>query len=96
MERFVKDRATWKRAVREFLYGMTAYEFEQQALEMRRSMESLFLLVTFGDMLGVPVLPPCHALRLLPYALPRLGPWRRALLRERELGDDHEHHLHGL
>ncbi len=84
------------RAVREFLYGMTAYEFEHQALEMRRSMESLFLLLAFGDMLGVPVLPPCYALRLLPHALPHLGPWKKRLLRERELGDDHEHHLHGL
>ncbi len=84
------------RAVREFLYGMTAYEFEHQALELRRSLESLFLVAVFDDMLGVPVLPPCQALRLLPYALPRLGPWKRRLLRERELGDDHEHHLHGL
>ncbi len=86
----------WRRSVREFLYGMTAYEFEHQALEMRRSLESLFLLVIFGDMLGVPVLPPCHALRLLPHVLPRLGPWKRRLLRERELGEEHEHHLHGM
>jgi len=75
---------------------MTAYEFEQQALELRRSDETLFLLLAFGDMLGVPLLPPVHALRLLPHALPQLGPWRRRLLRPRELGDDHEHHLHGL
>jgi hypothetical protein len=75
---------------------MIAYEFEHQALELRRSQESLFLLVAFGDMLGVPVLPPSYALRLLPFALPRLGPWRRRLLRARELGDDHDHHLHGM
>ncbi len=85
-----------RRAVGEFLYGMTAYEFEHQALELRRSQEALFLLLAFGDMLGVPVIPPFHALRLLPQVLPRLGPWKRSLLRERELGDDHEHHLHGL
>lgn len=82
--------------MREFLYGMTAYEFEHQALELRRSQESLFLLLAFGELLGVPVLPPVQALRLLPLALPRLAPWRRRLLRERELGDDHEHHLHGM
>jgi len=75
---------------------MIAYEFEHQALELRRSQESLFLLLAFGDMLGVPILPPLHALRLLPHALPRLEPWRRRLLRERELGDEHEHHLHGM
>jgi len=92
----MKSGGGWRRAVSEFLHGMTAYEFEREALEMRRSLESLFLLLTFGDLLGVPVLPPGQALRLLPYALPRLGPWRRRMLRERELGDDHEHHLHGL
>ncbi len=75
---------------------MTAYEFEHQALELRRSQESLFLLLAFGELLGVPVLPPLQALRLLPHALPRLAPWRRRLLRERELSDDHEHHLHGM
>jgi hypothetical protein len=92
----MSSRGGWKRAVREFLYGMSAYEFEQQALEMRRSMESLFMLVVFGDMLGVPVLPPYYGLRLLPYVTPIVATWKRHTLRERELGDDHEHHLHGV
>lgn len=86
----------WRRAVREFLYGMSAYEFEQHALEMRRSLEALFMLVVFGDMVGVPVLPPYYGLRLLPHVLPVVMPWKRRVLRERELGDDHEHHLHGV
>ena len=30
--------------LREFLYGMTTYEFVQQAHEMRASMETLFML----------------------------------------------------
>ncbi len=89
-------RGTWRRAVREFLYGMTAYEFEQNALETRRSMESLFMLVVFGDMIGVPVLPPYYGLRLLPHVVPLVATWKRHLLRERELGDEHEHHLHGV
>jgi len=80
----------------EFLYGMTSYEFAQQALEMRASMQRLFLLGVFGDMLGVPVLPPYYGLRLLPYVVPQIESWKRELVRERELGSDHEHHLHGL
>ena len=55
------------RALREFLYGMFGYETAQQALEIRASMEALFMLVTFGDMIGVPVMPPYYSLRLLPY-----------------------------
>jgi hypothetical protein len=91
-------RATggWRRALREFVYGMTSYEFAQQALEMRASLEKLLLLGVFGDMLGVPVLPPYYGLRLLPFVAPQLGTWKRSLLRERELGSDHEHHLHGV
>jgi hypothetical protein len=82
--------------VREFLYGMISYEFVQQALEMRASMEKLFLVGAFGDMLGVPVLPPYYALRLLPFVVPQIEAWKRDVLREREFGSSHEHHLHGL
>ena len=50
----------------------------------------------FGDMLGVPVLPPYYAMRLLPFVVPQIETWKRSILRERELGSDHEHHLHGV
>ncbi len=86
----------WRRAVGEFLYGVAGYEIAQQALEMRASLERLFMLGLFGDLLGVPVLPPYYAMRLLPYVAPRIQGWKRHMLRERELGDDHEHHLHGV
>jgi hypothetical protein len=88
--------ADWKRALGEFVYGMTSYEFAQHALEMRASLEKLLLVGVFGDMLGVPVLPPYYGLRLLPFVAPRLEAWKRSVLRERELGSDHEHHLHGV
>ena len=84
------------RVLREFLYGMFGYEFVQQALEMRASMEKLFILGLFGDMLGVPILPPYYGLRLLPWLVPQIETWKRNVMRERELGSDHEHHLHGL
>jgi len=75
---------------------MFGYEFAQQALEMRATTETLFILSLFGDMLGVPVMPPYYGLRLLPWAVPQIETWKRRVLRERELGSDHEHHLHGL
>jgi hypothetical protein len=86
----------WKQSVREFLYGMVGYEIVQHAVEMRASMETLFMLVTLGDMIGVPILPPYYSLRLLPYVVPQVQTWKRRVLRERELGDDHEYDLHGL
>jgi hypothetical protein len=84
------------KALREFLYGFFGYETAQQALEIRASMERLFLLVTFGDMLGLPIMPPYYALRLLPFVTGSVGAWKRGLLRDRELGDSHDHHLHGI
>jgi hypothetical protein len=82
--------------VREFLYGLCGYEIAHQALEIRGSMEKLFILTVFGDMVGVPILPPYYALRLLPAMVPQIETWKRSVARERELGCDHEHHLHGL
>ena len=96
-------RATYKGAqvgmlktIREFIYGFYAYEFERQAVEMRAELESAFMLITMGDMLGVPIVPPLYALRLLPYAVPSITEWKRRVLRERELCDREEYHLHGI
>jgi hypothetical protein len=63
---------------------------------MRASLESLFMLGTVGDMLGVPVLPPYYSLRLLPYLVPQISTWKRRVLREREFSDEHDYHLEGL
>ncbi len=82
--------------MREFLYGLTGYEIAHEAAEIRGSMERLFILSLYGDMVGVPILPPYYALRLLPAMVPRIEAWKLALARARELGTDHEHHLHGL
>ena len=75
------------RALRDFLYGMLGYELAQHALEMRSSIEALFMLATFGDILGVPVLPPYYNLRLLPYVVPQISTWKRRLLREKDISD---------
>lgn len=89
-------RKRWAQVLREFFYGMMGYEMAQNALEMRASMESLFILVVFGDMIGLPLLPPVYSLRLLPYVAPQMHAWKQRVMRERSLGDDHEHHLHGV
>ncbi len=86
----------WKQKIKEFLYGMMGYEFAQHALEMRASMENLFLLAIVGDMIGLPILPPYYSLRLLPYVVPNIQTWKRRVLREREFTDEHDYHLHGL
>lgn len=84
------------RKIREFFYGMFRYEFELQALEMRGELESVFLLITLGDMLGMPVMPPIYSLRVLPFVVPDVEKWKRRMMRERDLGDKEEFHLHGV
>jgi len=63
---------------------------------MRASLESLFMLATVGDMIGVPILPPYYSLRLLPFLVPNISVWKRRVLREKEFTDEHDYHLHGL
>ena len=73
--------------MREFLFGMIGYEMAHHAVEMRASLESLFMLATVGDMIGVPILPPYYSLRLLPYVTPQIAGWKRRMLRERDVTD---------
>jgi len=83
-------------ALREFFYGMTGYEFAQHAIEMRGALETLLILAMFGDVIGVPVLPPWYALRVLPHVAPQMHAWKRRVLREHELGSDPDTDLHGV
>ncbi len=86
----------WRTVVREFLFGMFGLEFSQHTLEMRASVETLFMLATVGDMIGIPIMPPYYSLRLLPYVVPKIATWKRRVLREKEFSDEHDYHLHGL
>ena len=83
-------------ALREFLYGMTGHEFALHARETRNALETIFMVVTFGDMIGLPVIPPYYSLRLLPYTVPDVSTWKRRVLRERDLTEEHEFDLHGV
>lgn len=76
-----------KNSFNEFIYGMAAHDMTRQALKTRGSMEHLFILITMGDLLGVPILPPYYSLRLLPYVVPQIATWKRSMLRERDLTD---------
>jgi|SRR5579875_1331797 len=83
----------WLQALKEIVYGMTSYEFVSQARHLRAERETLLLLLVFGDMLGLPVLPPYYALRLLPYVVPAIAAWKRRVLRERHPLENEEFDL---
>jgi hypothetical protein len=71
----------------QYLYGATVYEMVRDLNKERAKLEHLFVLVVFGDLLGVPVMPPYYTLRLLPFVMPNITGWRHSLLRERDLTD---------
>ena len=71
----------------ELIYGMAGHDMTRFAMKTRGSMEHLFILITMGDLLGVPILPPYYSLRLLPYVVPQISTWKRRMLRERDLTD---------
>ena len=73
--------------VKEVMYGMASHDMSRSALRTRASMEHLFILITMGDLLGVPILPPYYSLRLLPYVVPQVKTWKRRMLREKDLTD---------
>jgi hypothetical protein len=69
------------------VYGMAAHDMSRAALRTRASMEHLFILITMGDLLGIPILPPYYSLRLLPYVVPQIATWKRRMLREKDVAD---------
>lgn len=75
------------RGLTEILYGLAIHEQVRVLARQRGSLEHLFVLISFGDLLGLPVLPPYYSLRLLPFVVPLINNWRRRMLRERDLMD---------
>ena len=69
------------------VYDMAAHDMSRAALRTRASMEHLFILITMGDLLGIPILPPYYSLRLLPYVVPQIATWKRRMLREKDVAD---------
>ncbi len=73
------------RFFKDFFVGISYFEIAQTARQEKRSRQDLFMVIAFGDLLGVPIFPPYFSLRILPYVLPTVEPWKKGLLRERDL-----------
>ncbi len=71
----------------EIFYGMSVYEWVRECGKSRGELERVFVLIVFGDVLGVPLLPPYYSVRLLPFVVPEIERWKRSMLRERDLTD---------
>src|SRR5437870_3101178 len=76
-----------REGVKGVLYGMAAHGHVTAALRTRMYLEHLFMFITLGDMLGVPVIPPYYSLKILPYAVPNIKSWKQRVFRERDFTD---------
>jgi hypothetical protein len=75
------------RTVREIMVGLTVHEMNLELRKERGHLNHLFMLIVFGDLVGMPILPPYYSMRLLPYIVPHIQSWKRSLLRERDMTD---------
>ncbi len=82
-----KNFKTGSKVLKEILYGMTIHEMDLELRKEKGCLENLFMLVVFGDLIGLPILPPYYSIRLLPYIIPSIDKWKRNLLREKDLTD---------
>lgn len=78
------DKWEWFKGI---MFGMFLYDAVVMFRRQRADLEYLFVLISFGDLIGLPILPPYYSLRLLPYIVPLLNIWKRRMLRERDLTD---------
>ena len=81
------------KVVGEVLYGLLLHEPVLVMRKERGHLDNLFMLVIFGDMIGLPLLPPYYSLRLLPHIVPSLKTWKRRVLREKDVTDFVGHDL---
>jgi hypothetical protein len=82
-----------RKVVGEIMYGLLVHEMDVTMKKERGNIDNLFMLVVFGDLIGLPLLPPYYSMRLLPHIIPSLETWKRRVLREKDLTDFVSHDL---
>jgi len=81
------------KVAREVMYGFLFHETVLVLKKEKGHLDNLFMLVMFGDLIGLPLLPPYYSLRLLPHIIPSLKTWKRRVLREKDVTDFLSHDL---
>jgi len=82
-EKIIKMR----KVLGEVFYGLTVHELDLEMRKERGHTDNLFMLIIFGDLVGLPLLPPYYSLRILPYIIPNIQGWKKRVLREKDLTD---------
>jgi hypothetical protein len=75
----------FNKGLRDFIFGAALMEFTKVAREERTARQDLFLVLTLGELIGVPIVPSPYTLRLLPYVALSLESWKKRMVRKRDL-----------
>jgi len=73
-----------KEILKSILFGATLFDMTQDALRMKWYTEQSLMLVSIGDMLGLPIVS-YYRLRLLPYWIHKIQIWKTAVLKEKDI-----------
>ena len=76
-----------RKILNEVFYGLTIHEMDLELKKEKGHVNNLFMLIVFGDLIGLPLLPSYYSMRLLPYIIPVITTWKRSVLREKDLTD---------
>lgn len=82
-----KVKYPWIQTIKDYLKGFFIYSLVEGVYKERRCLDDQFMLGMFGKVIGFPGLFNYYYLRLFPYYVKRLGPWKRRVLRERDFFD---------
>ncbi len=88
----LRDRATRRarllaRVLREVAYGIFMHETVMVNRKAAKRIEQLLFLVTMGDIVGIPIIPPYYSLRLMAHYSLDLERWKAFVIRERDFTD---------
>ena len=89
-----RDQLThYRQIIDEFLFGATlSWTLVPILMRRRQETEHIIALMLLMQNIGMPLLPPAYALKLLPYLIPNLLYWRRMTIFDQVLeGADLRH-----
>ncbi len=72
---------------KDVLYGIFLHEHVMASRKSARRIEQLLFLVTMGDIVGIPIIPPYYSLRLMAHYSLDLERWKMFVIRERDFTD---------
>ena len=79
--------SSWIKTIKDYLSGFFLYGHLSYLYSEKRCLDTMFMLGLFGNYIGFPSLFNYYHLRLLPYYVRQLKPWKRRVLRERDFFD---------